>query len=179
MLSNLDNKDPINFITNFSSTELDHKIIEIYDLKPSGLIDTQIRQKFVKNRDFIEQMYRQEEEDLLLWKMHNEQIVKANAMKAKNNQMDLLNSGLLLKLGVQLEKSKEIEEGPCKHFHPCDREFNPAKDQEYFMKQYSYNILHQDYELRIMFKESNPSMKDFKLRSESKKLMEEIKEQDN
>jgi len=133
----------------------------------------------VKNRDFIEQMFRQEEEDMLLWKMHNEQIVKANAMKAKNNQMDLLNSGILLKLGVQLEKSKEIEEGPCNHFHPCDREFNPAKDQEYFMKQYSYNILHQDYELRLMFKESNPSMKDFKLRSESKKLMEEIKEQDN
>lgn len=47
------------------------------------------------------------------------------------------------------------------------------------MKTYSYNILHQDYELRIMFKELNPSMKDFKLRSESKKLMEEIKEQDN
>jgi hypothetical protein len=54
----------------------------------------------VKNRDFIEQMFRQEEEDMLLWKMHNEQIVKANAMKAKNNQMGLLNSGLLLKLGV-------------------------------------------------------------------------------
>ena len=87
MLYNLDNKDRLNFITNFSSTELNHKIIEIYDLKPNGLIDTQIRQKFVKNRDFIEQMYRQEEEDMLLWKMHNEKIINASANKAKSNQI--------------------------------------------------------------------------------------------
>ena len=40
MLYNIDKKDPIKFVTNFSSTELNHKIIEIYDLKPSGLIDT-------------------------------------------------------------------------------------------------------------------------------------------
>ena len=40
MLYNIDKKDPIKFVSNFSSTELNHKIIEIYDLKPSGLIDT-------------------------------------------------------------------------------------------------------------------------------------------
>lgn len=108
-------------------------------------------------------MFRQEEEEMMLWKMHKEDIIKQNAMKAKNSQMNMLQSGLLLKIGGMIAQQKE-EEHECDHEgHPCDREFNPAKDQEHFMKHYKFNIIHQDYELRIKFKDNDHEMKWFKL----------------
>ena len=61
MLCDVHDVSRLNFTRDFTNTELGHKIIEIYDLKTNGMIDTKVLQKFIKNHDFLEQMFRQEE----------------------------------------------------------------------------------------------------------------------
>jgi hypothetical protein len=48
-----DGQEMLNLKGNYSE-EMERKIIEIYDLKTTGMIDFNFRQKFVKNRQFIE-----------------------------------------------------------------------------------------------------------------------------
>lgn len=59
----------IKFTTNFTNTELQHKIIEIYDLKTTGMFDTRFKQKILKNKEFLEQMYIQESEEKMILKL--------------------------------------------------------------------------------------------------------------
>jgi hypothetical protein len=123
------------FNTDFTNTDLQHKIIEIYDLKTAGMIDQKVKYKFLKNKHFIEQMLRQENEDRTIYHLHQNQIINNNHFSSSTLPMQSIKTNILTKFGgiIKQETTKDLVVDTW-------LKIDPSGDNQYLLDKYGYSL---------------------------------------